>query len=44
MEHSLVDKFGLIAEPGHAAIALMEDLDTGALPPATAARVGILDI
>ena len=40
----LFDELGRVTEPDYAAIHLMEDLDTLALPPAGAARDGILDI
>ncbi len=40
----LFDELGRPTRPDHAAIHLMEDLDTGALPPAGTARDGILDL
>jgi hypothetical protein len=40
----LFDELGRITPPEHADIHLMEDLETGDLPPITATRDGILDV
>lgn len=41
---ALFDGLGRLAEPEYCDVHLMEDLDTGALPPADRARGGILEI
>lgn len=40
----LFDELGRVSNPEYASVYLMEDLDTGALPPASAAENGILEI
>ena len=41
---ALFDEVGAIADPEHADIGLMEDLDTGRTPPLEDARDGYLDL
>ncbi len=41
---ALFDEIGRLHEPHYCDVHLMEDLDTGALPPAQDARDGVLDI
>lgn len=40
----LFDELGRIEQPEYASVYLMEDLATGAVPPASEAHNGILDI
>ncbi|WP_432507236.1 hypothetical protein [Kineococcus arenarius] len=41
---ALFDERGAIAHPEDADIVLMEDLETGNLPPAERAQDGVLDV